>query len=967
MDSYAGYRGTSPPNVFVAFDKAQLDMDSGLFVRYEDPLDLKNTFVSWDYGFDGGNKGLGKLVLINPGTQIEDKLFSWYAALAPRSWTATERGYTKSELEERCREVADFYVRWGYQSPANLASGGIPSGGYTSVDNGALSHIHKFRLLDMGYRISDKGDKIITLTLVNMWELYYNTTKFVQRERMFEVPLTDANGVCRPPSTIVQEFLLQFNSAHEQYKGYSKWTDGMFESLNADFDLLLKAKSNDPKYKPAQATLPVNAQDLYVKYSEAKSLNHTAKENWAVMGALQEFYGQFGMVPSFKVPKPKTPAPQKTPSPNQGKGAPDQGTPENPNPTAVQEAENKVVANTDLAMEVIINDPITVDNNPLAMAMNYLVPGSPIPMSPPAGVPYLMVYRDKNDIAKTEVTLKQISAIRDTNKFWYAVHPVFQSLVQDKPWSQAQKYLAWSQMWPPPNTSVLLEGESGLNEYPLGDCSSGDFVDCAIEVTKNAIIAKEEEAIAELHAANKVEAEQAAQAETMQHLQDLGVYEPEDDDAEEFLPHTIQFMSKNLKLDVDVLIAYLNDKYFKGTSRYLQSGQLEFANVPNANRPEVEKILGGAFEGMDWEEDNGLLLMTDSNEMSEIFSFAMEDKGIKSFPIQSNTRPNTISISTGFNSRPDNIITNLNWSINQGSMFLEIRNTPMVVQKLYNVAKRFEDPEYRDVVTATLALELHFENAKDGVLTNDGNGAGGIAAPELNNQKDAVGAEVFPNSIIESAQAQATTMTSFDSDSQDGADISESSRADLIETVRQDLRFITDKGLTDIFFPKVGDDAQDSIRTRYFISNPQGQDDVKTQKVVPYFRYVTKSPITILQKKLEAQGLAATTENSVLTQAKVQALNIFQKLITDIKIEMLGVPEMDIWTNEIQNRSVALWVHEPRVPGTYHWLTGMYTIADFNHRIDGNGYATTLTLLPKLPNTAEEMSKFTFLKIGGTE
>ena len=80
---------------------------------------------------------------------------------------------------------------------------------------------------------------------------------------------------------------------------------------------------------------------------------------------------------------------------------------------------------------------------------------------------------------------------------------------------------------------------------------------------------------------------------------------------------------------------------------------------------------------------------------------------------------------------------------------------------------------------------------------------------------------------------------------------------------------------------------------------------------------------------------------------------------------MLGVPEMDIWTNEIQNRAVALWVHEPRVPGTYHWLTGMYNIFDFRHKINAQGYVTTMTLIAKLPNTADEMAKYTYLQVGG--
>ena len=965
MESYAGYRGTSPPNLFVAFDKAQLDMDAGIFTSYEDPLDLKNTFVSWEFGFDGGNKGLGKLTLINPGTQIEDKLFSWYAALSPRSWTARERGYTREELEEKTREVADFFVRWGYQSPANLAAGTVPTNAVGAQDDGALSHIHKFRLLDMGYRISDRGDKIITLTLVNMWELYYNSTDFVQRERLFEVPLTEADGSMRSPSIILQEFLLQFMAAHEQYKGYSKWTDDQFEALDSDFGALLTAKdlASGVSRTHTGVSLPINADDKYIKYVKAKSLNNRDKKNWTAMDCIKEFFGQFGMVPSFMsvLKGSKNDVKEKVTAANQGVGAPNQGTAANPDPTSVQAAENKVAGASEFTEEVIVNQPTLLDNNPLAQMLTLPVPPAPYPMGLPLGAPYIMVFKDKHGIAKTQLTISQISVVEDTNKYFYACNPVFKSQVQDKPWEEALMYLAWSEMWPAPNTSVTEDSDDGLMEY---DLASAPLVKVALETSKQLILSRQQEATQELHDAVALEQAQTEVEETLGLLAQLPGVGAGAEETDGHI-HTIQYLSKNLKMDLDLLISHLNDKYFKGTSRYLQAGQLEFANVPNMNRPAVEEILGDGFKGMSWDDDNGILLLTDTNEMSNIFEFAMEPRGIKSFPIQSNTKPNTISLATGFNNRPDNIITSLNWSLNQGSMFLELRNTPMVVQKLYNVASRFEDPAYRDVVIGTLALNLHFESAKQGILSNDGNGAGGIAAPELQNQQDVVGAQVFPEAVIKSAQAQAVTMTSFDSDAQDGADVPEETKAALLESVREDLIFISRYDLMDIFFPKVSPDAQDSIRTRYTIVAPQGEDNVDKEKVVPYFRYVTKSPITILQQRLEAQGLEATTENSVLIQAKVQALNVFQKLITDIRLEILGVPEMDIWTNEIQNRSIALWVHEPRVPGTYHWLTGMYTIADFNHKIDSSGYKTTLTLMPKLPNTADEMAKYTFTQIGG--
>ena len=88
---------------------------------------------------------------------------------------------------------------------------------------------------------------------------------------------------------------------------------------------------------------------------------------------------------------------------------------------------------------------------------------------------------------------------------------------------------------------------------------------------------------------------------------------------------------------------------------------------------------------------------------------------------------------------------------------------------------------------------------------------------------------------------------------------------------------------------------------------------------------------------------------------------MFQKLITNVKVTTLGIPEMDIFPHEVMNRSVALWVHEPRVPGTYHWITGMYNIVGMRHLINNQGYSTELRLIRKLPDTADEMISYTLL------
>ena len=972
MESYAGYRGTSPPNLFVSFNRDELDMDSGIFTSYKDPLDLKNTFLSWEFGFDGGNKGMGKLVLINPAANIEDKLFSWYAALSPRSWVAEERDWDKEELEAAAAEVADFYVRWGYQSHPTLATTQTPD----IEDITAMSHMHKFRLMDMSYQISDKGDKIITLHLINLWELFYTSLPFVERERQFEFELVNEHGVLRQPSLIIQEVLLQLLAAHEEYMGYSKWTDDQFEVINADFEALLKSKLNTstlPSFR-----LPVNAESLWEDYVKQKSWDGTVKPiNFIILNTIQEFFGQFGMVPSYvaKFPDPVGGAEAEAggTSPNQGTGAPDNGNSAGDiNSNALGSAEERAaVAASEFTEKILIIDPTRTDNNPIAMAMSLPVPGSPIAMGLP---PYTLVFKDKFGIAKTELTTAQMNMVLGTKYFFYAVHPVFEDLVTDKEWDKAFPYLAWSTAFPPPMTSTLMESDAGVNAYDIPHRDDGlyvvgaDMVVTSIQMARDAIEARRLALIDEINTAEALEAEQEAYQETMALLSQTGqVGNIDEEQAPPPQSHVLQFMSQNLVLDLDALLAVLNDKYFKGTSRYLQTGQMEFANVPKGSRAEVEEAMPEPFaNGLDWDTDAGTLVLTDTNHMNEIFSYANLAGSIKSFPIQSDVKPTVVSLATGFNNRKDNIITSLNWRINSGSMFLSLRNQPMIVQKLYNVAKRFEGTAaYRDVVMGTLSLNLHMESAKEGFLTNTGNGAGGIAVSGVENQEDIVGSEVFPDAVVESALAQAVTMTSTESGSQDSADTSEASRTALVKQVQEDLKFITDNSLTDIFFPKVDADAQASIRARYTVVTPAGEENSYTQRSIPYFRYVTKSPINILQKKLESQGLTSTLDNAVLVQAKVQSLNIFQKLITDINIDILGVPEMDIWTNEIQNRSIALWVHEPRVPGTFHWLTGMYTIADFVHRIDANGYKTSLRLVPKLPNTGEEMRKYTYLG-GGT-
>ena len=981
MESYAGYRGTSPPSLLVSFNRDEVDVESGAFSKYQDPLDLKNTFLSWDYSFDSTNNGLGKLVMINPSVAIEDKLFSWYAALSPRSWTSQARALPIEELEAQVKEVADFYVRWGYQSIPNL---GVHSASTGFADVNALSHIHKFRLLDMGYQISDKGDKIITLTLINLWELYYANPDFVEKERLFEFSLAGPGNKLKLPSVLMQEVLLQLLAAHDTYLGYSKWTDDQFEVLNADFadtvnaklpsssvreNLFLSTPGSPDEPHPRTYNVVLPSRDLEVssyaeRYGTKKALEKTSL---ITIGAARDYYHQFGLDINLVVDEDLDPASQ-APSPNQGVGAPNQGTPNDPTTASVQAAENAVAAADGYTEEVTFLDPTRVDNNPSVVIMT----GMPAPM---AG--YTLVHRDINGVAKTQLTSAQLKTILNDNKYFYAVNPAYHenNRVQDKPFPEAALYLAWSEAYPDPGTTTSVGNEMGLLSYPIDPNDTTDVVVISIKSALQALEARKQEKVDELNDLHKINSQVAQLPPSYAKQKALAAVPVKN--------HTLQFVSDNLMTDLSRMIERLNDKYFKGTSRYLQTGKLEFAHVPAKDRGSVEVAMGTLFEGSgptvpDWEKDDGVLIITDSDAMSDIFKFSNSKGSIKSFPIQSKTNPQAISLATGFNNRKDNIITSLNWRLNQGSIFNEIRQTPVVVQKLYNVAKRFEDSDYQDVVIGTLGMQLHEGQVAPGAgstatSTNSITSTGpydtglGISVQGIENQEDVVSKQAFPKEAVDKALAQSVTLTTFKKSAQDSGGNNPTAKAELVAQVAEDLSFILNNNLTNIFFPQVSPDTQDRILLRMTGENPNGEPN-KLSSSTSYFQYVTKSPISVLQKTLEEVGTVLNDPvNAILLQAKIQSLNIFKKLITDINLEILGVPEMDIWTNEIQNRSVALWVHEPRDPGTYHWITGMYTISSFGHKIDINGYKTTLTLIPKLPNTKEEMQKYTILQVGGED
>jgi len=87
---------------------------------------------------------------------------------------------------------------------------------------------------------------------------------------------------------------------------------------------------------------------------------------------------------------------------------------------------------------------------------------------------------------------------------------------------------------------------------------------------------------------------------------------------------------------------------------------------------------------------------------------------------------------------------------------------------------------------------------------------------------------------------------------------------------------------------------------------------------------------------------------------EVQLIDSLQEIPWEVKIQTLGIPEMDVPLVEMQSRRVILHVHETRDPDLLHWLSGIYRVTEINHSLGSGGYFTNLTLLKYPKGMSEE-------------
>jgi len=419
------------------------------------------------------------------------------------------------------------------------------------------------------------------------------------------------------------------------------------------------------------------------------------------------------------------------------------------------------------------------------------------------------------------------------------------------------------------------------------------------------------------------------------------------------------------------LVLYLNTQYFLSIEDYLQVEVVELAHVPTEYRPHVETVLSGlpiTWDGRD--RDTGIVVVGSSKLFSELYAWDKDNpqsRGITSFPgiqlADADERPtNKISLSLGNPKRSDSIVTSLNWNIETANLMYNLRGQHVAYQTALNVAKRWEDKELRDMVMEALVT---YQTTAEDLLAADeiarletesaALGAQGKRFNKENSErwqalkdyqadrqiskfkvKDLKigGVAGMTKSAIDDALPAALKRMRADIKNSDPQTISNDAKrkAEVLAAFYEDYQMMGSPYI-DAFFPGISKDNMAQVQYKAYSDN----EEILVNKKKTMFRQVAASPMANLML------MEYPTADRNMRASQVQALNQYTQQMVNVELEMLGVPEMDIFANEVQNREISLWVHEARDPGKYHYTTGRYNILTMSHYIDDNGYRMRLT------------------------
>lgn len=903
--SVPGYRNTAPPMVFLDFSRQSLEeIADGNYSNYQDPFDLRETLKDFRYTLTKGNvPGEVHLTLINPSQQVEERIFSWFASINPRSYTASETE-TEESWADRAAKHALLFLRWGYINPDENGEAG-----------NALSHIHEMLIYDIGYEVNDKQDRVVTLHLQNQQDISIRRQAAHKRDgkiSIFSVDAETENGKSiREPASILKEMLSKL-AAGDGIISYVKFSDQQQAAINDAFDGL------------GRRDLPEGRTAYEMRASDGIVADYGGYDT------LRLFFQGIDLDVSVRgrVEGILSPLLQKAISPSQTGGtivanlAPE---------TAVFDAENASKNNEAATIgpikvnvnfpgyRTILDDGTEFPTTEESLSEVYLVnPFRPASFSSGDAVPAF--FDGSVDKYSTQFTQQDLRLCLERGKVYLL--PVSRyALYKDFPGALTQSSPGVYEFDPDfyPTLRVAIEN---VRDNFYGQLHQIDEENVPDEDLTQALI----------NFINETEGTSIPP-----------VVDPPEEPPVEKSKVFCTTASRSQRL-ID-LLDVLNKNFFETTGDYIDTAFIQTSVVEVEDREAFTSELPGV--DIDWSKDKGVVIVAPIGVINTITRNLVN---ITSFDIQAPDNQETVILSTGFSKNKRNIVTDVSYRQTKSGWFQEFYQAPIIVQQLYDIGKRFEQAEYRDTILYFISIGLR--------------SAGDDAVTVYENQEPVQESPIsFEDSVLEEAFA-AVQRSLSDNDyiygditAQEFRALESESKKNIRENFSKDIEFIKSNDLINVFFPQtngtVGTDE-----ARGYVDNGSGNaEETKEERV---YRVIAPSPLN------ELFGSEVSPEKeAILLASKLKSLQDFRSRILNVRLKTLGIPEMDLYTYELNQRKIGLLVAEPRVPGTYHWLTGVYYPIDITHRISpSEGYITEIELRVTETNTADELlnMSLTFLE-----
>lgn len=194
------------------------------FYGLSDPFNLRGLLESFEADFSQGSGNQSyRIRILNPTSELEVLLLGFYDEIFPSTTSTFKQFKTAAEREARMLDVEGVVGEQDTELLANDSPPVLPSiylrfGYGTNADSG-LSRIHKAKIFDIKYYVSEKEDRVIELHAVDLFSYSKQNPDFNRRPYLARVPVSDeADGQLslRKPSEILTEIFALYTSTYPE-------------------------------------------------------------------------------------------------------------------------------------------------------------------------------------------------------------------------------------------------------------------------------------------------------------------------------------------------------------------------------------------------------------------------------------------------------------------------------------------------------------------------------------------------------------------------------------------------------------------------------------------------------------------------------------------------------------------------------------------------------------------------------